>query len=90
MNDNFSTLVRFFGVLQTERRRQGLPALEQVYIAPEGCTGHELAKSLKLSLDKVEGVFINGLACSIEERIRPGDKIAFIAHFPTRKAAMTK
>ncbi len=85
MNNNLNTLVRFFGALQTERRKQGLPALEPVHIPHEGCAGFELAESLKLSPDKVEGVFINGLAYSLEERIRPGDKVAFIAHFPTRK-----
>lgn len=88
MSNRPNTLVRLFGSLQTIRRKRGLPAVEEVYVPPQGCTGLELARTLGLPLDKVEGVFINNLAFSLDERIRPGDKVAFIAHFPIRKGAV--
>ena len=74
-----NTKVRMFGSLHTIRRKRGLPPFEEMYIPPEGCTGLDLAHELDLPLHKIEGVFINHFARSIEDHIRPGDKVAFIS-----------
>jgi hypothetical protein len=74
-----NTKVRMFGSLHTIRRKQGLPSYEQMYIPSEGCTGLDLANELNLPLDKIEGVFINNFARSLDDLIHPGDKIAFIS-----------
>lgn len=43
------------------------------------CSALELAQKLDLPLEKVEAVFINGIASPVEEGIvKPGDRVAFI------------
>lgn len=74
-----NTKVRMFGSLHTIRRRRGQAPFEEMHIPAEGRTGLDLAKKLGLPLDKVEGVFINNFARSLEELIHPGDKVAFIS-----------
>jgi len=74
-----NTTVRMFGALHTIRKERGLRPFEDMYIPPEGRTGLELANELDLPLDKIEGVFINNLARSLDETIHPGDKVAFIS-----------
>lgn len=74
-----NTHVRMFGSLHTIRRNRGLPSYEDMYIPPEGCNGFDLAERLDLPLEKIEGVFINNKATSLDALIRPGDKVAIIS-----------
>jgi len=74
-----NTNVRMFGSLHTIRRRRGQAPFEEMYIPAEGRTGLDLAKQLDLPLIKIEGVFINNFARSLEERILPRDRVAFIS-----------
>lgn len=78
MSNTPNTVVRMLGSLHTIRRNRGLSSCEERYIPPEGITGHALARELDLPLVMVGRVFINGSACSLDELIRPGDKVAFI------------
>jgi hypothetical protein len=55
-----------------------LPPYANVHIPAEGCSGRDLARELELPLDKVEGVFINNFARSLDDHICPGDRVAFI------------
>lgn len=79
MNKQPNTNVRMFGALHTIRKNQGLKPAAEVHIPSGGWTGRELAGELNLPLSKIEGVFINHFARSLDERIRPGDKVAFIS-----------
>ncbi len=79
MSNAPNTHVRMFGSLHTIRRNRGLPSYEDLYIPPEGYTGFDLAEKLDLPLEKIEGVFINNKAMSLEALIRPGDKTAMIS-----------
>lgn len=43
------------------------------------CSAAQLAEMLDLPLDKIEAVFINGVAWSPGRgRVRPGDRVAFV------------
>lgn len=79
MSKTPNTHIRMFGSLHTIRRNRGLPSYEDMYIPPEGCTGFDLAEKLDLPLEKIEGVFINNKATSLDALIRPGDKTAIIS-----------
>lgn len=79
MSKQPNTNVRMFGALHTIRKNQGLKPSAEVHIPPEGRTGLEIAGDLDLPLAKIEGVFINHFARSLDERIHPGDKVAFIS-----------
>ena len=73
-----STTVRMFGALHLIRRERGLPSTIEVSIAPAGCTARELAAQLDLPLEKIEAVFVNHLAYSLDHTIRAGDRVAFV------------
>jgi len=73
-----NTTVRMFGCLHTHRKEHGLESTVNVTIPPSGCTGLELAQELELPLEKVEAIFVNHLVYSLDHRINPGDRVAFI------------
>lgn len=79
MSNTPNTKVRMFGSLHTVRRNRGLESYEQMYIPPEGRSGFDLAKELDLPLNKIEGIFINNTAYSLDKVVHPGDKVAFIS-----------
>ena len=45
-------------------------------------TTGELAKMLDLPYDKIEVVFVNGLANSMDYPVKPGDRVAFMPPAP--------
>ena len=79
MSNTPNTKVRMFGSLHTIRRNRGLAPYEEMYIPPEGRTGFDLAEELDLPLNKIEGIFINNTAHSLDVLVHPGDKVAFIS-----------
>lgn len=48
------------------------------YELKEPTTTGELAKILDLSEDKIEVVFVNGLAWGLDYPVKPGDRVAFV------------
>lgn len=73
-----NTTVRMFGALHTVRKERGEKSTVEVAIPPGGCSAYDLAGDLRLPLNKVQGVFINRKAYSLDHRIQPGDRVAFI------------
>lgn len=41
-------------------------------------SGKELAKELKIPLDEIEVIFVNGLVQALDYTIHPGDRLAFL------------
>jgi hypothetical protein len=78
MNPDPNTTIRMFGVLYTLRRQSGLPPTASVFIPPEGRHCLDIAREVRLPVDKIEGVFINHAAYPPDRIIMPGDRVAFI------------
>ena len=78
MNTIPNTTIRMFGVLHTARQQSGLPSTAQVYLPPEGRHALDIARELKLPIEKIEGVFVNHFAYPPDRIIMPGDRVAFI------------
>lgn len=70
--------IRLFGLLHADRTRRGLPSVVQVEIPEEGIAARELAISLELPLNLIEGVFCNGTVCGASHVLMPGDRVAFV------------
>jgi molybdopterin converting factor small subunit len=70
--------VRLFGSLRPLAKKQGLPDCLERAVPEEGETGIELSTQLGLPTDKIEAVFRNGRIQRLEERIYPGDRVAFV------------
>lgn len=70
--------IRLFGNLHTLRRERGLSSIADIYLPPEGRTAEAVAHELDLPLERIEGVFCNHTAYSLDKILRPGDELAFI------------
>lgn len=70
--------VRMFGLLHMYRSELGLPSTVEADVPPAGTTGRELATSLGLPCEMIEGVFVNRTVYGIDHPIVPGDRVAFV------------
>lgn len=72
--------IRFFGDLHESAAEKGWPNPLVVELDEE-CSAAELAESVGLPLDDIEGVFVDGKASPIGEgRVRPGNRVGFIPY----------
>jgi hypothetical protein len=78
MSMQITTTVRMFGALHTFRKERGLEPTTEVSIPHGGCAACDLARELDLPMEKVEAVFVNHQAYSLDHLIRPGDRVAFV------------
>lgn len=69
--------VRGFSYLKVIFDERGWPFPMQVPL-DDPCTGAELAERLELPREKIEAVFINGVAGPLNRTINPGDRVAFV------------
>ena len=72
--------VRMFAHLHSYRRERGLPTTVPVELPAEGVRDGDLAVSLELPVERIEGVFINGALLGLGARVTPGDRVAFIPY----------
>jgi len=81
LRPNFSTVtVRIFGSLRPLRTELGLPCTLAVEVPQGGIVARDLAASLGLPPDKIEGVFVNHVAHGIGVHVSPGDRVAFVPY----------
>ena len=59
-------------------KEKGLPDHLEEGVPPEGRSGRELAAALGLPTDRIEAVFRNGTIQRLDDRIYPGDRVAFV------------
>lgn len=70
--------IRMFGLLHSIRQQRALPSVVELEVPEEGVSARQLAVDLDLPVDEIEGVFCNHVVHSLEHRIRPGDRVAFV------------
>ncbi|MTI84987.1 MAG: MoaD/ThiS family protein [Firmicutes bacterium] len=76
--DNNEVEVRAFSFLKELFEEREWPFPLRLQLDTE-CSASELAQKLDLPLDKIEAVFINGTAQTLDQgMVRPGDRIAFV------------
>jgi len=72
--------VRIFGSLRPLRTARGLPYTLAVEVPLGGIAARDLAVSLGLPPDKIEGVFVNHVMRGIGVLVSPGDRVAFVPY----------
>ena len=70
--------IRLFGFLGALMREKGLPPRSEQWVPREGRTGLEIAAEIGLPVEKIEAAFRNGRIQSLEEKVFPGDRVAFV------------
>lgn len=78
MSSKANTTVRMFGALHSFRKDLGLPSQAEVSVPDEGCTAAAIARHLQLPMEKIEAVFVNHKAYSLDHEVHPGDQVAFV------------
>lgn len=76
--DPRTCVVRIFGSLRPALEERGLPCEFTTEVPAEGIVARQLAESLELQMERVEGVFVNHTVHGLGVRIMPGDRIAFV------------
>jgi hypothetical protein len=72
--------VRIFGSLRPLRTERGLPHTLSVEVPRGGIAARDLAVSLGLPPDKIEGAFVNHVVHGIGVRVSSGDRVAFVPY----------
>lgn len=70
--------VRLFGLLHALYQERGLPTTLETEVPAEGAPAREIAISLELPVERIEGVFCNRTVRPIDWVVYPGDRIAFV------------
>jgi hypothetical protein len=73
-----SVTVRVMAFLDAFCKERGLPTTLEVVVPAEGITALDLADSIGLPLDRIEGVFHNFSAAGPGAVVKPGDRVAFV------------
>ena len=72
--------VRIFGSLRELRTARGLPYALDVDVPRGGIAARDLALSLGLPPERIEGVFVNHGLHGIGVCVSPGDRVAFVPY----------
>ena len=70
--------IRLFGFLRSFMKGKGLPDHFDRRVPREGKSGQVLAVELGLPEERIEAVFRNGVIQQLDEKIYPGDRVAFV------------
>ena len=74
------TTVRMLAFLHTYCREHGLPTAVDVSLPETGMTAGQLAHTLELPLEMIEGLFLNARLVGTDATVRPGDRVAFLPY----------
>lgn len=72
--------VRMLAFLHSHQRELGKPTSLSVDVPVEGVRAVDIATSLGLPLEIIEGVFLNGTLLGLGALVRPGDRVAFVPY----------
>ena len=73
-----SVTVRAIAFLDTFCRENGLSSTMSVQVPADGITALDLAGSVGLPVERIEGVFHNYTSSGLDALVMPGDRVAFV------------
>lgn len=80
MNDQNPATIRMLALLHGYCREHGLPTKLTQHVPAEGIRAYDLASSLRLPVQDIEGLFLNGRLVGLGATVRPGDRVAFLPY----------
>jgi hypothetical protein len=66
------------GFLHTHRVDRGEPPAVHIEVPDGGTTARDIARSLGLPLERIDGEFINHRSADLDAAVLPGDRVAFV------------
>lgn len=73
-------VTRTIAFLATHQQDHGRPTTIEVDVPDEGMSAVDLAASLQLPLEIIEGVFHNYTVSGLDAIVRPGDRVTFVPY----------
>jgi hypothetical protein len=73
-----SVTVRAIAFLDAFCRERGRPSTLNVSVPQAGITALDLARSLGLPVERIEGIFHNYSSSGLDALVMPGDRVAFV------------
>jgi len=80
MNSTANVTVRAIAFLDAFQKERGRPSTLSVQVPHAGTRARDLAASLELPVDRIEGVFLNHAVSGLDALVRPGDRVAFVPY----------
>lgn len=78
MHTGHTVTVRSIAFLDTFCKESGIPSTLEVEVPAAGVPARELAASIGLPTERIEGVFLNHRTRPLGARVMPGDRVAFV------------
>jgi molybdopterin converting factor small subunit len=78
MPETPSVTVRVIAFLDAFCKQNGLPSTLSVRVPNAGITARELAVSIGLPVERIEGIFHNYSVADLGALVKPGDRVAFV------------
>ncbi len=72
--------VRMLAFLHTHQRELGRPTALSVEVPADGVQAVDIATSLELPVEIIEGLFLNGTLLGLGALVHPGDRVAFVPY----------
>ena len=75
-----SVTVRAIGFLDAFCREHGLPSTLSIDVPEAGITALDLADSIGLPVERIEGIFHNYSVAGLDALVMPGDRVAYVPY----------
>jgi hypothetical protein len=79
-DDRAPVTVRLLAFLHTHQRELGRPTSLTLEVPAAGVRALDIATSLELPVEIIEGLFLNGTLLGLGALVRPGDRVAFVPY----------
>jgi len=80
MSDQMTTTVRMLALLHGYCREHDLPTTQAIHVPTGGIRAFDLASSIGLPVEDIEGLFLNGMLVGLGATVHAGDRVAFVPH----------
>jgi hypothetical protein len=80
MQGTMSVTVRAIAFLDTFCKEHGLPTTMSVEVPDKGVSAFDLAGSVGLPVERIEGIFHNYRVSGLDAVVLPGDRVAFVPY----------
>ena len=80
MQGTANVTVRAIAFLDTFCKENGMPTTMSVEVSQDGVVAHDLAASIGLPVERIEGIFHNYTISGLDAVVMPGDRVAFVPY----------
>jgi hypothetical protein len=80
MNNQMTATVRMLALLHGYCREHDIATTQMIDVPTDGIRAFDLASSIGLPVEDIEGLFLNGRLVGLGATVRAGDRVAFLPY----------